>query len=239
MFIRKPWTYGTDIVNRDYLNDGQTFNDLAQEINVAVRSANNMDQWFSMEPKNGNYECDPLLKRLQCKRPTWKIPLNIMLLDKFFNGQMGIRAQYYISPYHGQLMNKHLLNLLSEPLIESVEVVDSSIKEEFLRKSLFMRSAKVWVSEKKLNGDKIIRLSDLKLHEEEIQNDWLDVARRVDRGEFDDQYQLYCASINGVHAPIADQLEIKGAWLADDDWCEYVTQDKQDRDCQLFLFGFT
>ena len=136
-------------------------------------------------------------------------------------------------------MNQRLLSLLVDPLVESAKALDSSVDLEFLHLSLSQPSAKAWISEKDLNGNKIIRASELELAEEEIQNDWLDLARAVKRGEYNDQYQLCCAAINGVRAPMADQLEIKGAWLTHPDRCEYVTPDKRDRDCQLFMFGFT
>jgi hypothetical protein len=98
----------------------------------------------------------------------------------------------------------------------------------------------VWIAEKNLSGEKIIRTSDLSLTRDEIQNDWLDLAKAlkadaIGQGEF----QLYSAALNGVRAPIADQLEVKGAWITALDRCEYVTPDKRDRDTQIFMFGFT
>jgi hypothetical protein len=98
----------------------------------------------------------------------------------------------------------------------------------------------VWISEKTLDGQKIIRASDLSLTEEEIQNDWLDLARSVKAGDIgSDQFQLYSAALNGVRAPIADRLEVKGAWITSKDRRDYVTPDKRDRDTQVFMFGFT
>jgi hypothetical protein len=106
--------------------------------------------------------------------------------------------------------------------------------------SLSASSAKAWISERDLAGQKIIHTSDLTLAEDEIQNDWLDLAREVKNGAIGTEYfQLYSAAINGVRAPIPDQLEVKGAWITHHDRCEYVTPDKRDRDCQLFMFGFT
>ena len=240
MIERRPWTYGSSIVNRDYLKGGQSFDDLAKEIEAAVRRTDKSKVRFRMEPKNGKYSGqDRLLARLQCKRAGWWIPLDTVLLDKFFNGLMGIRAQYYVSPYFGQLMNQRLLSLLVEPLIEYAKAIEPTVDMEFLSLSLCQASAKVWISELDLQGKKIIRASELNLNEEEIQNDWLDLARGVKSGEFNDQYQLYCAAINGVRAPMADQLEVKSAWITALDKCEYVTPDKRDRDLQLFMFGFT
>ena len=80
----------------------------------------------------------------------------------------------------------------------------------------------------------------LGLTEEELQNDWLDLARAVKAGEVgNNHFQLYSAVLNGVRAPIADQLEIKGAWITREDRGDYVTPDKRDRDTQVFMFGFT
>ena len=79
--------------------------------------------------------------------------------------------------------------------------------------------------------------------EEELKNDWLDVARKVaaalKQGKLTAGQHLSVNAINGVRAPIADQLEVKGAWITHVDRCEYVTPGKRVRDCQLFMFGFT
>lgn len=61
----------------------------------------------------------------------------------------------------------------------------------------------------------------------------------VKSGIYNDEYQLYYAAVNGVHAPVPDQLEIKGAWLTSTRQLEYVTPPKRDRDCQIFMFGFS
>lgn len=106
--------------------------------------------------------------------------------------------------------------------------------------SLAAASAKTWICEKNLAGNKVIRASDLALVEDEIQNDWLDLARAVKAGAAPQgQFQLYSAAFNGVRAPIADQFEVKGGWISHDDRREYVTPAKYDRDCQVFMFGFT
>lgn len=241
MITRKPWTYGSGITNRDYLKGGQSFDALVQEFSEALAGAEQSTIRFWMEPTAAKYSGDdPLLKRLKCLRASWCIPVDSTLLDKFFNGRMGIRAQYYESPYHGQFMNRLLLSRLQYRLVEFAQAIDPSIDTSFLNLSLTAASAKAWISEKDLTGRKIIRASDLTLVEEEIQNDWLDLARQVKSGTLGtEHYQLYSAAINGVRAPIADQFEVKGAWITHVDRCEYVTPDKRDRDCQLFMFGFT
>lgn len=237
---RKVWTYGIEIQNRNYLKDEQSFDELAQEIEAAVRESSVKVTRYHMEPPVGAYSGDdPLLERLQCIRPRWWIELKPVLLDKLYNGLMGIRAQYYESPYHGLRMNQMLLSRLTDPLIKLAAEIDPTTDSELLHLSLSKPSAKVWISEKDKYGNKIIRASGLELTVEEIQNDWLDIAKDVKSGKYNDQYQLYSASINGVRAPIADQLEVKGAWLTSSDRCEYVTPDKRNRDCQIFLFGFT
>jgi len=241
MIARKPWTYGCDIKSRDYLKREESFESLVHEFAKELAVVNRQSVRFRMEPTNGKYSGDdPLLKRLQCMRASWTIPLGSVLLDKFFNGRMGIRAQYYASPYHGSSMNRRLLSTLHNRLVELAREGDPSLDKDLLELSLTAPSAKAWISEKNLMGHKIIRASDLKLAEEELQNDWLDLARAVKNGAIgNEQFQLYSAAINGVHAPMADQFEVKGAWITHLDRCEYVTPDKRDRDCQLFLFGFT
>ena len=113
----------------------------------------------------------------------------------------------------------------------------NNVDSDFLRTSLSQSSAKAWVSEKNLKGEKIVRAGG-QCDDESIQNDWLDIAKDVRNGVYNDEYQLYYAAVNGVQAPIPDQLEIKGAWLTGPKLHEYVTPDKRDRHCQIFMFGF-
>lgn len=240
MFQRKNWTYGSNIKDREYLSCDESFDELVEELCSAVRAVSIPQTRFVIEPNGGRYsQDDPLLKRLGCRRPAWWIQLNQTLLDKFFNGRIGIRAQYYVNPYHGRRKNQLLISKISGELIRLASIINPSVGKDFLGRSLVQPSAKVWISEKDIGGKKIIRASDLNLDEESIQNDWLDLAREVKTGTYNDEYQMYCAAINGVRAPLPDQLEVKGAWLTDADQCEYVTPDKRERDCQLFMFGFT
>jgi hypothetical protein len=114
------------------------------------------------------------------------------------------------------------------------------VDRSFLRRSLSQSSAKVWISEKNLQGKKIIRAGDPTFDDQSIQNDWLDIAREVESGVHNGaNYNLYYSAKNGVRAPIPDQLEIKGSWLTEKGQREYVTPDKRDRDCQIFMFGFS
>lgn len=103
MFKRKEWRYGSSIKNRGYLNQKQSFENLVEELAANLCSTDQTMFKFLIEPKDGKYkDGDPLLKPLQCKRPAWWIQLDKEVLDKFFNGKMGLRAQYYVSPYYGQ-----------------------------------------------------------------------------------------------------------------------------------------
>lgn len=242
MFRRKEWHYGTNIKNRDYLCRDQSFSNLVEELSVGLRNTDRTKIKFLIEPKDGKYkDDDPLLKVLQCKRPAWWIQLDETVLDKFFNGRMGIRAQYYVSPYHGQKKNQYLLAKLMDGLIRMAPeecLRKSGVDTEFLRRSLSQPSAKAWISERNLKGEKIIRAGG-QFDDQSIQNDWLDIAKDVTKGVYNDDYQLYYAAVNGVQAPIPDQLEIKGAWLTVTKQMEYVTRAKMDRDCQIFMFGFS
>jgi hypothetical protein len=223
------------------LKGNEPFDSLLGELEAALAASGEQSVRFRIEPTDGKYSGnDVLLKRLQCRRASWAIPLDSVLLDKFFNGLMGIRAQYYASPYHGAAMNNRLLSALRPRLVELAQAVAPSADRKFVELSVDAPSAKVRISEKTLNGQKIIRASDLSLEEEEIQNDWLDLARSMKAGDIgSDQFQVYSAALNGVRAPIADQLEVKGAWITSEDRRDYVTPDKRDRDTQVFMFGFT
>ena len=239
--LRKPWSYGRDIRGREYLKADSDFESLVQEISKALVKCSDADVRFRLEPNNSAYgKDDPLLKRLQCRRASWTVRLETKLIDKFFNGRMGIRAQYYMSPYHGSEMNALFLTALRPRLLELAQYFSSPDDKALIEKSLTATSAKTWICEKNIAGKKIIRASDLALSEEEIQNDWLDLARAVNMGAAPvGQYQLYCAALNGVRAPVADQIEVKGGWITLDDQVEYITPAKRDRDCQVFMFGFT
>lgn len=241
VFSRKTWSYGRDIQNREYLCASVPFESLVNEFRSALASVGQSDVRFWLDPKNGRYAGDdPLLKRLQCRRASWTIRLDTVLLDKFFNGVMGIRAQYYVSPYHGGAMNARLLSALRSQLLELAKGAEPLVDHQTVQLSLDAVSSKAWISEKNLVGRKIIRASDLALAEEELQNDWLDLARAVKSGEISNEhYQLYSVALNGVRAPIADQFEVKGGWISAADRREYVTPSKHDRDCQVFMFGFT
>lgn len=202
-FARKPWTYGRAVKDRAYLQADSDFESLVGGLGVALASATSQDVRFRLEPTNGKYGSDdPLLKRLQCRRASWAIRLCPKLLDKFFNGHMGIRAQYYLSPYHGGAMNARLLSALRPRLLVLAREAAPSADRDVVELSLAATSAKTWICEKDLSGQKIIRASDLALVEDEIQNDWLDLARAVKAGAAPQgQYQLYSAALNGVRAP--------------------------------------
>lgn len=240
-FPRRPWTYGREIRDREYLSANADFGVLVAEIQAAVRAAPSAAVRFRLEPTNGRYGSDDvLLKLLKCRRATWTIPLDGVLLDKFFNGLMGIRAQYYLNPYHGGAMNAYLLSALRPTLHQFASTRVAAGEMNTVERSLAAASAKTWICEKDLNGKKLIRASDLRLTEEQIQNDWLELARLVSSGAVPlGQFQLYSASLNGIRAPIADQLEVKGGWITAEGQVEYVTPAKHDRDCQVFMFGFT
>lgn len=232
MSTRRPWTYGNNVKDRAYLGGDQLFKDLVQEISDALEHAPLGAVQFELQPAKTDLE----LVNRKCKRGSWYIQLDIILLDRFFNGKMGIRAQYYESPEHGHSMNRLLLNTIEERLFMFAVAKDPTVDMSILRLSLSAESAKAWVSEKNLCDQRIIGFSAPSLVEDELRNDWLDVAREVQCGEYGPTHR---SALNGVRAPLADQLEIKGAWITELDRREYVPEDKRDRDEKLYRFGFT
>ncbi|WP_429535748.1 hypothetical protein [Paraburkholderia youngii] len=240
MITRKPWIYGSSLIGRDYLQQDGSFAALVKEMADALSQAEQSVVCFHIDPKSGKYK-DPLLKHLKCKRPSWRISLAPALLDAFFNGRMGIRAQYYASPYEGPRMNQLLISTLRDRLIEfALRSESHSQPKDWLVRSLAMASAKAWISETTADGHKIIRAGDSHLVEDELQNDWLDLARSLKAGGIVvEDHDRFSAALQGVRCPIADQLLIQGAWLTEEGLYEYVTPDKRDRDCQLFMFGYT
>jgi hypothetical protein len=239
--MRKEWTFGRHLTGRGYLNGPETFEQLADELCAALAAVEGSRVRFVVEPREGRYEKDdPLLKRLGCKRPAWWMALDGRLLDRFFNGIMGIRAQYHWSPYRGAAKNHLLISKLTDELVRLASSKQPDVDPVFLRRSLAQPSAKAWISEQDVEGRKVIRTSDLELDEQSIQNDWLDLARDVKNGLYDNEnYDVHCAALNGIRTPLPDQMEVKGAWLTEGDLREYVTPAKRDRDCQTFMFGFS
>ena len=154
MLRRNSWTYGSNIKGREYLmgEDSLSMN-WPKSFRRRLCSPKSTIR-FVVEPKNRKYDSgDRLLKRLKCTRPAWWIQLDRTLLDAFFNGRMGIRAQYYKSPYHGHAKNHLLLSRIVEPLIRLAVSIEPGIEADFLHLSLNQPSAKVWYfSRKTLRG---------------------------------------------------------------------------------------
>src|SRR5260221_10637724 len=151
MFQRQAWKYGEHIQNRNYLEDDKSFDELAQEMVNAAEGVDKSRVSYQMEPPNN----DQLLIELRCSRPSWRIQFDSKLLDEFFNGIMGIRAQYYISPYVGREKNLSLLSSLKDQLIKLATSIDCAADRTFLQMSLQKSSAKVWICEKDLSGNKL------------------------------------------------------------------------------------
>jgi hypothetical protein len=180
MLQRKEWKYGSKVKDREYLAVDIPFENLVHEIYDSISSVTSDKVRFLIEPEKGKHGVgDPLLKKLKCRRPVWRLQLNPVLLDRFYNGRGGIRAQYYMSPYHGQKENLRLLSRLSDRLVELARFKDSAADIDLLRTSLSKPSAKAWISERDIQGQKIIRAGDLELDEESVQNDWLEIAKEV------------------------------------------------------------
>ncbi|MFC4338635.1 hypothetical protein [Cupriavidus numazuensis] len=238
MITRKPWAYGDAVIGRDYLKQDDSFESLVKELREVLSGIEQSSVIFCIDPEDGKCE-DPLLKRLSCERPSWRILMAPKLLDQFFNGRMGIRAQYYRCPYHGLRMNHLLLSTLRSRLVELALDTNCSVSKTWLERSLSRPSAKAWISETTVAGKRLIRDGDSTLSKTELQNDWLDIAIALKAGSFNDDYDRHSAALQGVRCPIPDQLLIKGAWLTKEKQDEYVTPGKCDRHCQLFMFGHT
>jgi hypothetical protein len=146
---RRPWSLGPGVRERTYLITSQDFDGFSVELAAAVASAQGRDVHCQVEQPKKRTE-DVLLTRLECKRASWMICIDPVLLDKFFNGAMGLRAQYYVSPYYGALQNARLLLLLREALLQHASRKLAATELATVRKSLAALSAKVWICEKNL-----------------------------------------------------------------------------------------
>jgi hypothetical protein len=125
------------VVNREYLKGSEPFDSLLEELEAAVAASDEQSVRFRIDPTDGKYGGnDVLLTRLKCTRASWAIRLDSVLLDKLFNGVMGIRAQYYTSPYHGAAMNSRLLSALRTRLVELAQAAAPSADRKFVELSV-------------------------------------------------------------------------------------------------------
>ena len=205
---------------------------LVDDMVLAVQNVDADNLTYRSEFPNGNG--DKLLSRLECMRATWEIALDSRLLDRYFNGLMGLRAQYYISPFFGRHQNHVLLQKLKPSLLDAVGISDLF----FAERSLENPSAKAWISEKSIDGKSLFDYSVNAPDSELIQNDWQYAAEGIPDAAGIYSTNLYSRCYQGVQAPIPDRLQIKGAWLTTD-FLEYIEASKRDRDIELFMFGFS
>lgn len=162
-----------------------------------------------------------------CKRAEFKLQVARQTFDLFFNSPTGYRAQYHKSVLAGERANAELVSMIFPKLIEHVKGHD---RISAIACSLQANSAKVWIDEAgKRNANEI------ELIEELLVESWLGTARCYK--ENPSKYFEAVKAIDGIRAPLGTILEVKGAFIAEDNR-ERIPNDKRDRSLHIHLYGF-
>jgi hypothetical protein len=168
-------------------------------------------------------------------RPLFYVDVDADLVDWFFNGANGYRAQYYKDPENGLQANAYALAELQHLLLEAAHRADFSyqhpdhglltLTEANFLTSLRLRSAKIWGDETTGELQKVVNLEveawpDIDAHR------WLENAERGN-----------AKAKKGVKAPRFTTLKFHGAFLKNGR--EVIPPDKLTRSADIYSFGFS
>ena len=171
----------------------------------------------------------------QCHRPEFQLALPGHIVDLFFNSPAGYRAQYLADPNEGQKQNAKLIASLLDRLICYAEAHPPRVhmSVDRVRLALSACSAKVWLPEASFAFNHC-------LIEEIIVPLWrhnalaaLDAFARKTRPDPEEQEK----AIWGLRASQANSIEVKGAFLSDENE-EIVPHDKICRRHDIHRFGY-
>lgn len=126
-----------------------------------------------------------------CNRACFLIEATPEAYDAFFNSPVGLRAQYALSPMHGEAANRRLLASFESRLLSFKR--DSALPvAEAIHWSLCAPEAKIWIHEKEV---------ELQLGGEEPEILYPPWAQCSESGV-------------GLLAPCGRKLEVMGGWLS-------------------------
>lgn len=126
-----------------------------------------------------------------CSRACFLIEVTPEAYDAFFNSPVGLRAQYALSPMHGEAANRRLLASLESRLL-SFKRASALPAAEAILWSLCAPEAKIWIHEKEV---------ELQLGGDEPQILYPPWERCSESGV-------------GLLAPYGRKLEVMGGWLS-------------------------
>lgn len=171
----------------------------------------------------------------QCHRPEFELVLPGHTVDLFFNSPAGYRAQYLADPNEGQKQNAKLIASLADRLISYAEVHPTKVHMSIdrIRLALSACSAKAWLPEASFAFHH-------RLIEEIVVPLWrrnalaaLDAFASRTRPDPAEQEK----AIWGLRASQANSIEVKGAFLSDENE-EIVPGDKICRRQDIHRFGY-
>lgn len=150
-----------------------------------------------------------------CHRASFLLDVSASTYDAFFNSPVGLRAQYALTPAHGEAANRRLLTVLAGKLLRrGLQAEAPGI--EMLLWSLGASQAKIWIYEDEVQ---------LQMGTSEPAIDYVRWAARSESGI-------------GVLAPVGRQLQVMGGWL---DQAGVVTSNpkKESRSLEIHRTGFS
>lgn len=193
------WTF-SDSIRSDRLEYLRSLSSYCDIVNLMKDEASEVIAY----PEEGNAGGQsPSLKN--CFRPSFQFSVTPRTGDLFFNSSNGYRAAYCKSVASGTEANRLVIDALMPKLLDAWRKKKPKFhNEQWADRALRHYSAKIWIYEGLICCHEWIKL-DI-----EIENPiWIATANRTDP---EDSRLPYW----GVRAPIADKLEVKGAWIDPD-----------------------
>jgi hypothetical protein len=226
MDYRAAWTYARLSQDRiDLLNSSPFFRKIVERL---VDEVDVGKSEFTID-RGRTFPVDGAL------RPVWFVSFDPSLVDWFFNGPCGYRAQYYSSPENGLNANSFLLRETEQKLVQIAKRSDFEYMDpdhgrlhmdrDTLQTSLRQGSAKVWGDESKGELNDVI--SGGQNSEPQIL-----AERWMVNADANAQKALW-----GIQAPIIETLKFHGAFLKNG--IEIVPPNKIHRSEDIYYFGFS
>ena len=207
---------------RAYLDSGRSFEEIVGQL---VEEAEVRRAWI--DP----YRTHPTGTPKETRQVCFRLSICPATFDLLYNSPDGLRGRYWQRPDLGDHATHYLITCLKPKLLKSAagnppKIIppagDMNIEE--IEASLDAGSAKVWVREKDDEGNtKIDSKSELQL----TVLRWMQNENKA--GNKGPLWRW---------TPIDDEIEIKGALLTPEG-VETIPECKQNRSCQIHLFGFT
>lgn len=161
-----------------------------------------------------------------CYRPSFRFRVTQDTGDLFFNSSCGYRAASCESAAIGARANRLVINALTPRLCDAWGNHDTrGFNAQWVDRALAHDSAKVWVDEQCLS---VNSWTDLEI---EIRNPvWIETAKayqgKIDilvlegEGSFRTQREEPRLPYWGLHAPVCEWFQIKGAWIGPNGDCQ-------------------